>query len=86
MATPCAEKRLRERALEPLQFDLRSEVDLPDFPLLCILTRRGERVEAMINTAFGKRGYLHAAWHTEHWTGETLICQLGEPCGYDGET
>lgn len=75
-----------ERPPRPPQFDLRSEFDLPGFPVLCVLTRRGDRVEAMVNTAFGDRGYLHAAWHTEQGLDGTLICQPGVPCGYAGDT
>lgn len=86
MPTTCADTPPRERLSEPRQFDLRSEWDLPGFPVLCILVQRGERVEAMVNTAFGSRGYLHAAWHTERWMGETLICRLDGSCGYDEET
>jgi hypothetical protein len=46
------------------------------------LVPRGERVEVIVNTAYGMQGYLHAAWHVEHGLVQTRICEPSVPCGY----
>lgn len=80
----CADKPSRDCSAGPLVFDLRSEWYRPTLAVLCVLSRHGERVAAQVNTAYGLRGYLHAAYHTEHWHGEaSLVCQPDNLCGYD---
>lgn len=86
MQRPRADAPRQQRAPERLIFDLLTEVDLPDSPMLCILVRRGERVVAVVNAVHGLEGHLHAGWHTEHWTGERQLCLVDGPCGYDGDT
>jgi hypothetical protein len=82
MLRTCPSVSRRERPARPPQFDLRSEVYLPGFPLICVLVPRAERVEVIVNTAYGMQGYLHAAWHAAHGLVQTQICQPGVPCGY----
>lgn len=57
---------------------------MPGLPVLCILAQNGDRIEAMINTAYGERGYLHAGYHAERWVpGPAKICKTDGSCGYD---
>jgi hypothetical protein len=78
----CADRAMSQRVSLPPQFDLRAEVDLPNFPMICVLVPRGERVEVIVNTAYGMQGYLHAAWHVEHGLVQTRICEPSVECGY----
>jgi hypothetical protein len=82
----CADRAMCRRVSLPPQFDLRAEVDLPNFPMICVLVPRAERVEVIVNTAYGMQGYLHAAWHAAHGLIRTQICQPSVPCGYVADT
>lgn len=66
------------------QFALRGEINVPRLPCFCLLVRRGDVLEAIVNAAFGPLGYLHAEFHTERGLTGTLVCQPNTACGYDG--